>query len=179
MFLRFVYVVFVGIIVAAFIGVGVAAFYPEPQRPDAPLSVKYSQNVQISDLAALNTIRAEQAQYETELKAYMAAEQVYGRNVSIITLLAAVAVLATSLTVLKNVSIFADGTLLGGVVTLGYSIVCGFTIQDNRLRFVLLSASLLITLILGYVKFLQPGQKGRSQSGHRSAHRPARVAEQA
>ncbi len=59
MFLRFVYVVFVGIIVAAFIGVGVAAFYPEPTRPDAPISVKYDQNVQITDLAVLNAVRAE------------------------------------------------------------------------------------------------------------------------
>ncbi len=175
MFLRFVYVVFVGIIVAAFIGVGVAAFYPEPARPDAPLSVKYNQNVQITDVAALNVIRAEQAQYETELKAYMVAEQVYSRNVSIITLVAAVLVLATSLTVIKNISLIADGTLLGGVITLAYSIVRGFGTEDNRFRFVVLSASLLITLILGYVKFLQPGPPAE-QRGRKPAHRSARAA---
>lgn len=175
MFLRFVYVVFVGIIVAAFIGVGVAAFYPEPGRPDAPLSVKYNQNVQITDVAALNAIRAEQAQYETELRTYMAAEQVYRRNVSIVTLVAAVLVLTISLTVIKNISLIADGTLLGGVLTLAYSIVCGFVTEDNRFRFLVLSASLLITLILGYVRFLQPGQQDR-QTGRRRTNRPTRAA---
>lgn len=175
MFLRFVYVVFVGIIVAAFIGVGVAAFYPEPQRPDAPLIVKYGQNVQITDVTALNSIREEQARYETELKAYMASEQVYSRNVSIMTLVAAVLVLIASLTVIKNISVIADGTLLGGVVTLGYSIVRGFATEDNRFRFVVLAASLLITLILGYVKFFQPGEQGR-KSGRRQARTTIRAA---
>ncbi|SRR5581483_5670778 len=174
MFLRFVYVVFVGIIAAAFIGVGVAAFYPEPSRPDAPLSVKYNQNVQITDVAALNVIRAEQAQYDTELKAYMAAEQVYSRNVSIVTLVAAVLVLATSLTAIRKIGLIADGALLGGVLTLAYSIVRGFGTEDNRFRFLVLSASLVITLVLGYVKFLQPSAPA-GQANHRRAHRPARA----
>jgi len=171
MFLRFVYIVFVGIILAAFIGVGVAAFYPEPRRPDAPLSVKYSQGVQITDVAALNAIRTEQAQYETELKAYMATEQAYNRDVSIYALVAAVLVLATSLTVLKNINLIADGTLLGGVLTLGYSIVRGFGTEDNRFRFVVLSASLLITLVLGYMKFLRPSSP--EQQGRRRVAAPA------
>lgn len=168
MFLRFVYVVFVGIIVAAFIGVGVAAFYPEPQMPVPPLSVKYAQNVQITDMAVLSTIRAEQAQYETELRAYQAADQIYNRDVSIVTLAAAVLVLAASLTILKSIGLIADGTLLGGVLTLAYSIVRGFSTEDNRFRFVVLSASLLLSLILGYVKFLRPDQS-------EPAHRPQPV----
>jgi hypothetical protein len=176
MFLRFVYIVFVGIIVAAFIGVGVAAFYVEPTRPDAPLSVKYNQSIQITDVTTLNAIKAEQAQYETDLKAYEAREQVYNRNVSIVTLLAAVLVLAASLTLLKHVSLIADGMLLGGVLTLAYSIIRGFGTEDNRFRFVVMSASLLITLLLGYLKFLQPAQYVRAPRRAHSARSMGRTA---
>ncbi len=105
----------------------------------------------------------------------MVAEQVYSRNVSIVTLVAAVLVLAASLTVIKNIALIADGTLLGGVLTLAYSIVRGFGTDDNRFRFVVLSASLLITLILGYVKFLQPDAPS-GQRGRKPAHRSTRVA---
>lgn len=160
MFLRFVYVVFVGIIVAAFIGVGIGTFYPEPKAPEPPLSVKYTQNIQISDVNALNQIRQEQQDYDQAFKGYQIIEAEYNRNVSIVSLIAAVLILTISLTLLKQIIIMADGFLLGGVLTLGYSIMRGFGTDDYRFRFVVMSISLAITLALGYLKFIR-GQEAK------------------
>lgn len=155
MFLKYVYIVFVGIIIAAFVGVGIGTYYPEPKAPEAPLSVKYNQNIQITNLEALNKIRAEQETYDKAFKAYQSREQIYNRDVSIIALAAAVLVLAASLTILKQISVIADGTLLGGVVTLAYSILRGFGTEDYKFRFTVISIGLAVTVILGYMKFIR------------------------
>lgn len=63
-----------------------------------------------------------------------------------------------SLTVVKNLIYIADGVLLGGVLTLLYSIVRGFGSQDTMFRFVVVSIGLVIALLLGYIKFIKPNK---------------------
>lgn len=155
MFLRTVYIVFVGIIIAAFVGVGILAFYPEPKAPEAPLSVKYPQNIQIQDVVVLNQIRDEQTNYDNALKAYLTQEQLYNRNVSIISITLAVLTLAISLTLLQKILVFADGSVLGGVLTLLYGIMRGFGTDDNQFRFVVVLIGMVISLALGYLKFIR------------------------
>ncbi len=159
MFLRTVYVVFVGIIIAAFVGVGILAFYPEPKAPEPPLSIKYPQNIQITDTAALNQVREEETVYDNTFKQYQAQEQLYNRNVSIISIVISVLILTASLTALQKILIIADGSVLGGVLTLLYGIVRGFGAEDNRFRFIVVSIGLIISLALGYLKFIRQNIK--------------------
>lgn len=42
MLIKYVYIVFLGIILATFVGVGIAAFYKGPEYPETPLNIKYS-----------------------------------------------------------------------------------------------------------------------------------------
>jgi hypothetical protein len=83
----------------------------------------------------------------------------YSRNVSIIALIAAVLMMVLSLTLFKQITIIADGLLLGGVLTLAYSVIRGFSSNDDMVRFLVVSASLLVALTLGYIKFVKPLKK--------------------
>ncbi len=59
--------------------------------------------------------------------------------------------------VAKNVTIMGDSLLLGGVFTLGYSIIRGFG-TDNTFRFLLVATGLIVAMIIGYLKFIRPLQ---------------------
>jgi hypothetical protein len=76
-----------------------------------------------------------------------------------ITLGLAVLALIVSLLFLNKILIISDGLMLGGVFTLVYSIILGFSTEDARYRFVIVSVGLLITLGLGYIKFIKPNQE--------------------
>ena len=79
----------------------------------------------------------------------------YNRNVSIASLLFAVLVLSVSILFAKKLLVLADGAILGGVLTLVYSIIRGFQAGDPKFRFVVVSAGLVIAVILGYLKFIR------------------------
>jgi hypothetical protein len=52
--------------------------------------------------------------------------------------------------------VIADGLLLGGVFTLLYSIARSFGGEDPRYTFMVTSAGLIVTMLVGYVKFIRP-----------------------
>jgi hypothetical protein len=41
-------------------------------------------------------------------------------------------------------------------LTLIYSVIQGFGTEDNMFRFLVVSAGLFISLVLGYIKFIKP-----------------------
>jgi hypothetical protein len=135
---KIVYTLFIGILLATFIGVGIAAFYPSPKSPEFKFAP---------------------APYYPPQDAYMKLSQDYNRNVSIISLVAAILILIISLTVFKSLPVIADGLLLGGVLTLIYSIVRGFNSQDEKFRFIVVTIGLIIAILLGYNKFIRGGSK--------------------
>jgi uncharacterized membrane protein YgaE (UPF0421/DUF939 family) len=71
----------------------------------------------------------------------------------------AVVALAISLTVLIRWEVIANGVLLGGVFTLGYSIIRGMESEDPKFRFFLVTIGVIIALVLGYVKFILPNKE--------------------
>jgi len=75
------------------------------------------------------------------------------------SLAAAIAILLVSLTIIRNLAYIADGVLLGGVLTLLYSIVRGFGSEDEKFRFIVVSIGLITALALGYIKFLRGNPK--------------------
>jgi hypothetical protein len=96
--------------------------------------------------------------YDKEQKDFQLQSKNYNRNVSIIALVASIVVVIASLTFFKTLLLIADGLLLGGVLTLLYSVIRGFDTDDNMFRFIVVSIGLLISLVLGYVKFIQPSK---------------------
>jgi hypothetical protein len=157
MLIKYVYIVFIGILLAAFVGVGIAAFYKGPKPPEYPVELQYPEIKENAYLATPSAQRVKlQQEQDSQFKEFRNLDEIYQRNVSIIALLAAVIMLVISLTLLKQIQVIADGLLLGGVITLGYSVVRGFGSNDDMVRFMVVTASLLVTIILGYIKFVRP-----------------------
>ncbi len=161
MVLKVVYTIFIGLLLAIFVGVGIAAFYPGPQPPEIPLLLKlYNLPTEpISDTTISTQLEEEQKAFDDALKIFMEKFEKYNRNVSIISLIAAILILIISLTFFRKILIIADGLLLGGVITLLYSVARVFGSGDDKLRFVVVSVGLAVSLILGYLKFIAPSKE--------------------
>lgn len=159
MFLRFAYTVFIGVLLATFIGVGISAFYTGPKPPETPVELKYPS----APMHEGATPSAEFIQRQTELdqkfEEYTDQREQYERNISIVALVFAITILVVSLTILRNVYVISDGVLLGGVLTLLYSIVRGFGAEDSYYRVLVTGVGLAVALTLGYLKMVRPAKK--------------------
>ena len=159
MTLKLLYTLLIGIFVAVFVGVGIAAFYPALKYPEPPTSMKYAYSEPEKDGKISEEAKAEMEKYDQEQKDFQIKSQTYNRNVSILALVFSIVIVVISLTLFKKIYLIADGLLLGGVLTLLYSVIRGFGSDDNMFRFVVVSVGLIISLFLGYVKFIAPIEK--------------------
>lgn len=159
MTLKLLYTLLIGIFVAVFIGVGIAAFYPQLKYPEQPTSMKYGFPQPEKDVETPEETKAEIEKYEQEQKDFQIKSQTYNRNVSILALVFSIIIVIISLTLFKKIYLIADGLLLGGVLTLLYSVIRGFGTDDNMFRFIVVTVGLIISLFLGYVKFIAPMNK--------------------
>lgn len=152
MAIKFIYTLFLALLVSLFVGLGISSFYPGPKAPDYP-NIYSEKQVNCQPTAEEKALIQE---FEQSQKIYTEEYQVYSRNVSIISLLAAIIILISSLTLLNKIKMIADGILLGGVFTTMYSIIRGLMSEDSQFRFVIVTVGLLIALGLGYIKFIRP-----------------------
>jgi len=152
MVIKFIYTLFLALIIAFFVGLGIDAFYEGPKAPEYPSAL----NIDIkSDCLETAEHRALRENFDQEQKEYMEAEKIYSRNVSIISLVAAILILILSLTLLSKIKMIADGILLGGVFTTIYSIGRGLMSDSSQFRFLIVTIGLVIALVLGYIKFIR------------------------
>lgn len=163
MLIKYVYIVFLGLILATFVGVGIAAFYKSPTYPETPLSLKYPRSYAETFTATPSAeyIKQQEA-FDKQSKDFQDKLNKYNQNVSMVSLGFAILMLIISLTFFKKISVIADGLLLGGVLTLAYSIIRGFNSNDDIFRFLLVGAGLIIAMALGYLKFVAPQRKNKS-----------------
>ncbi len=160
--LKFIYTIFIGVLFATLVGVGVAAFYAQPKMPDYPSRLKFVPEQRPSE-KDLKRLEEEQTRYDKSYKVYDEKQKAYSRDVSIIALVTAIAALVVSLTLFKKLLLIADGLLLGGVLTLLYSIVRGFSTDDNMFRFVVVAIGFVVAITIGYIKFTKPAQSKKSK----------------
>lgn len=148
-----IYTFFLALLITFFFGLGVSAFYPSPTAPEYPLVLStptkdFSETQTQDQIEAQNSFDLANRDYSTEIAEY-------NRNVSIVTLGLAVLALVISLLFLGNIYVISNGLLLGGVFTLIYSMVRGSMSESTQYRFIIVSVGLLITLALGYIKFIR------------------------
>jgi hypothetical protein len=147
-----IYTIFLALIIALFVGFGIDTFYPGPEAPEYPIELEQVENC-CEETPEQQTLRIEfnQAirQYEEEFKPY-------SRNVSIISLIAAIIILILSLTLLARIKMVADGILLGGVFVTLYGIIRGLMSDSSGFRFLIITIGLIVALVLGYIKFIRP-----------------------
>lgn len=120
-----------------------------------PTILKYCSPEIAQSAEKFSTFTTQSEQFDKAEKVYRISSGLYNRNVSIAAIIAAIIFVVLSLTLLKTILFLADGVLLGGVLTLLYSIVRGFNTEDNMFRFIVVAVGLVIVLFLGYIKFIR------------------------
>lgn len=150
--IKFIYTIFLALLIALFIGFGIDAFYPAPEAPSYPFEIEQVKPGCEEDLET----QASRIEYNKDQEDFIEKTKTYNRNVSIIALISAIIVLIISLTLLAKIKMIADGILLGGVFTTLYSIIRGLMSESSQFRFLIIAIGLVIALILGYIKFLRP-----------------------
>lgn len=159
MLIRYLYTFFLAVLLVTFVGVGIAAFYKSPQRPEYPIETEpivYEQNKLTSESAEVQQRRIK---YEKDSRNFQKIEEVYNKNVSTVAIVAALFILVVSITLLNKILYLSDGLLLGGVFTLIYSVIRGFSAGDEMFRFVVVSIGLAVAVFLGYWKFVRTQKK--------------------
>lgn len=161
--LQIIFSIFLGIMIMAFIGVGVYTFYPQPDRQtQVQLEELYRQQQDIqgfkdptaltdADRARLMAVQADIRKLEDRQKAEV---EVWGRNTSIILILFATLVMAISIIRADQLPVISNGLLLGGVFTMIYGVGWIVATGTSYSRFGVMTVALVITLVLGYVRFV-------------------------
>lgn len=149
--LKAIYTLFLGLLLSTFVGVGISTFYVTPEPPEYDISLTRA-TLGDEDIASLKAQDKVQQEYQDKMS-------VYNRNVSIVALVFALAILLISLGLNKKLGVLSDGVLLGGVFTLLYSIMRGLSSDESIFRFILVTIGLVLVLILGYWKFIRPETK--------------------
>jgi hypothetical protein len=160
MLLKYIYTLFIGILFTGLVVAGIYAFYPRPEYPEYPEELTYPAR----DGKDIYESTESAEKYRQNEKEFREISQDYNRNVSIISLVAAVLALIISLTLIRNLQLISDGLLLGGVFTLLFSVGSGFESDDSKFRFIIILIGFIISLAVGYIKFVRPPEKSAPQS---------------
>ena len=153
--IKYVYTVFLGLLIAIFVGVGISVFYTQPTMPNYPNQLNtYPEKTLTEEQARQNDEL--QKQYDTEYQAWNDKMETYNRNVSIIALLFSVALVALSFVLLRKSEIIANGVMLGGVFTLVYSLIRGFMSMNTKYSFAAVTVALILAIVIGYTRIVAP-----------------------
>lgn len=155
MIIKAIYIVFIGVLTALLVGVGISAFYPSPKTPEELGAVRpYPAVMKEESTPAAQMRMKEEGQNQIEWRMYADAQKEYNLNVSIIATISAVVILVIGLVLSSKISLISDGFLLGSALTLLYSVGRSFSGGNSKVQFVIIAVGLIISLIVGYLKFV-------------------------
>jgi hypothetical protein len=161
--LQTIFSFFLGLMVTAFVGVGVYTFHgpaKEPQQQVRELS-RREQAIRNSKPADQLTAddRAQMQQLTDQRNQIADASQTgferWARSTSIILIAFATLAMAISLIRADQLPVISNGLLLGGVFTMIYGVGWIVAAGASVTRFVVMTVAFLITLALGYVRFVR------------------------
>jgi hypothetical protein len=182
--LQIIFSIFLGLMVTAFIGIGVYTFYPMPEpgfqkkieslnrQQEQIRSFKAETALTADERARLQTIQSEIDRTQDQLNAAM---EVWGRNTSIILIACATLTMVLSLIRREELPVISNGLLLGGVFTMIYSVGIIIATGASMARFAVMTVALIITLALGYLRFVR-GRKAKTGPALVTAETGAAVA---
>lgn len=164
--LQVIYAFFLGLMITAFIGVGVYTFYPSPERVYGErmqelyrqeedllgYEGKVETSLSAQQKAELKEIRDERRQLEDKQRDY---GDRWARNTSIILIIFATLVMGVSLIRSEQLRILSNGLLLGGLFTMVYGVGWVIASSSSVARFAVMSFALLVTIGLGYARFVR------------------------
>lgn len=171
--LRPIFSVFLGLMLTAFIGVGVYTFHPPPDAQDARLrelsrlenEIRPSRAegpISPADQDRLREIERERAEL---IEARDNARDSWVRSTSMILIAFATLAMALSLIRPERAPVINAGGLLGGVFTMLYGVGWVVVADVSKMRFLVITTALVITLGLGYLRFGRRGVEAAPASG--------------
>lgn len=172
--LHIIFAIFLGLMVTAFVGVGVYTFYPSPQTPlSRQLQELNRQERSVRNSRAADQLtpadRARIQEIDDQISrlqdAVNSAREYWGRRTSIILIIFATLVMAISLVRADRLPVISNGLLLGGVFTMIYGVGWIIATDTSVTRFSVMTVSLVITLALGYVRFVRNPGPATPQAG--------------
>ncbi len=154
---------FLGLMVTAFVGVGVYTFYPPDKSFDQKMQQLSRQEQAIRNSKAADALTPEdrqQMQALTDqrnqlLDAQRVGMEHWGRTTSIVLVAFATLVMAISLIRADQLPVISNGLLLGGLFTMIYGVGWIIATDTSVTRFGVMTAALVITLGLGYLRFVR------------------------
>jgi hypothetical protein len=160
--LRTIFAIFLGLMLTAFAGVGAYTFHPPPdqfekQRQELSRREQAIQNARPSDQltqADRDSIQVINRRMNELVDASEAGRKPWARSTSIILIVFATLVMAASLVRADALPVISNGLLLGGVFTMLYGVGWIVTTDTSIARFVILTIALVITIGLGYARFV-------------------------
>ncbi len=162
--LQTIFSFFLGLMVLAFVGVGVNTFYPQPVETNSKAQMAISRQMEALNGKTANrsltaTEQAELARLQDQQNALQdktdAQMKGWARNTSIILVLFATLVMSISLVRSDQLRVISNGLLLGGLFIMVYGVGWVIFSGNSTARFFVILFALVITLGLGYVKFVR------------------------
>ena len=174
--LALIFSIFLGLMLGTFVGIGVWTFYPQPE---------YGQDTEL--MREIRVLEAEReglwratdkspdqkptpsqearivAIDEEISRLYQQTEvpqEDWRRNTSIILIIFATVAMAISLTQADRLRVISNGLLLGGIFTMLYGIGWAIASGNTYTRFGVISVALVITIVLGYMRFVRAKKEG-------------------
>jgi hypothetical protein len=145
--------------------VAVYTFHPPPEQFDRQIrelgrreqSFRTGKAPDQMTSAERDSLQAIDRQREALLEAATQARKPWGRSTSVILIVFATLAMAISLVRADQLPVISNGLLLGGLFTMLYGVGWIVVTDTSITRFLVMTAALVITLGLGYVRFVRRG----------------------
>ena len=153
--------------------VGVYTFYPPPDEFNTQLRELNRREEMIRDSRPADQLAEEDRAQIREVNeeryamqdALREAQRPWGRTTSIILMVTATLAMAVSLIRADQLPVISSGLLLGGVFTMLYGVGWIIATDVSKARFVVMTIALVITLALGYLRFVRSGKTSADKGG--------------
>jgi len=163
--LRTIFSFFLGLMLTVFVGVGVYTFHPPPTQFDSQIrdlahseqEVRNSRPSNELTTADRDQIQEINRQRSELIDAAAEVRKPWGLSTSVILIVFSTLALAVSLVRADQLPVISNGLLLGGVFTMLYGVGWIATTGTSITRFLVMTVALVITLGLGYVRFVRRG----------------------
>jgi hypothetical protein len=186
--LQLIFAFFLGLMITSFFGVGVYTFYPPRIEPfnETTRALHDEKQLLFEGRGVEGLTEDQKAEVEAlNAKIHETGEQLrehqeaWTRTSSIILLLLATLAMGVSLVRADQLPVINNGLLLGGIFTMLYGTGWILASGESQLRFWTMGFALLVTLALGYVRFVRgraaATPAGRSAAGGVDSELTARV----
>lgn len=180
--LQIIFAIFLGLMVTAFVGVGVHTFHPSSETEFRSQVRDLSRQEQtIKNSKAPEELTQEDRGRMQELRdernkvrdAQQASLRSWGRKTSILLIAFATLSMVISLVRPEQLPVISNGLLLGGVFTMVHGVGLCIATDTSIARFLVMTVALVITLVLGYVRFVRDRAPSTAQDEVRMAGREA------